>query len=898
MRISRRHFVGASLFLSFVATGLIGLRVDAAEDASVFAAPNLAFTPVIRESVPKAGGPLRQLTVNEHVGLARKNDLVRVPLFFHTGECTDSNGLVIFDAADTARTKPIPYQADDIRHSDAGGISAMHIYFFTDLAPWQRRQLFVYRGTNPGGKMSPIPATGSSGQVQFSADDLKVAFLTEGPRKGAISGLETPFGKLNLLDGWMGPSFRLERQHAEAQPKGDETFTTLRATTVSYESPENLEIREFKYASGPIFAKVRVKVGPKGVPDAAESTYLIPRHGSMIIATERTFPEEKESPECVAAAAPMLLSGKATFGKDGETPVIRKIPTGLRKLLRYVQNQYVDAAEAEKAGFSVVNIPHISAGQPGVSYQSETPTEEKPASPQTLQFMGPTTLHRNFDSFSQTIRSFWFQNRIVFVPSTDAEKLWDVVRSNQVTLTAAVDEPGITVDDLAVLLKVEGAKFYEKADWHRSWNETAALDYLTGKDDAVRDAVRKMASPTMEPNKDTVAAWLPGWAQNQVNKLPPLDNRPSGGDKVAGPVQPYNIGYGSGAMAPLAEYWGPNERLDKICYAVGRASMLTNGAVYPDSGLPHLIAFANAYNMQIGSIYFGLYGGKKSHDDWMTMFYRDVTKSAGVAGIYGHGQRSYSGNSGQGSQSDLLYQAVCDHWLRSIELTQNEDLSIHPAVYQRFTDAIDVTGDMEHHDLPGSSGRTLSYTRGNYFRTQSHDHRWEGWIAAPYMPILENPNEESPVGITEACYYTRTLNQAKWINWADAATFFHTLVDLKLARRNYDPPTAPALPQGIHVKPSPEGGVSVTWQPASGKIAGYRVYRADEEGRIMTLLNSPYVPERYKLLTQTTFRDPSGAAGKFYFVTAVDTQGIESCWFPDEPRPLAGKEAGKKPAKN
>ena len=161
----RCHQLPIVVVAFLIAAAALASRAMAAGDASVFAAPGLPLTPVIRAGVPAPNGPLRQLTVHEHVGLARKNDLVRVPLFFHPGECKDPNGLIILDGPDPAHAAQIPYQADDIRKSDDGQIAAMHIYFFTDLAPWQRRQFFLFPGTNPAaaGRGHPGRRTRGSG---------------------------------------------------------------------------------------------------------------------------------------------------------------------------------------------------------------------------------------------------------------------------------------------------------------------------------------------------------------------------------------------------------------------------------------------------------------------------------------------------------------------------------------------------------------------------------------------------------------------------------------------------------------------------------------------------------------------------------------------------------------
>jgi len=61
---------------------------------------------------------------------------------------------------------------------------------------------------------------------------------------------------------------------------------------------------------------------------------------------------------------------------------------------------------------------------------------------QTLQFLGPNTLNRNGPSYSRP-PFFWFQNRIIFVPSTDRKNSGCWCARNQSALTAVVDEPGL-----------------------------------------------------------------------------------------------------------------------------------------------------------------------------------------------------------------------------------------------------------------------------------------------------------------------------------------------------------------------------------------------------------------------------------------------------------------------
>jgi len=131
-----------------------------------------------------------------------------------------------------------------------------------------------------------------------------------------------------------------------------------------------------------------------------------------------------------------------------------------------------------------------------------------------------------------------------------------------------------------------------------------------------------------------------------------------------------------------------------------------------------------------------------------------------------------------------------------------------------------------------------------------------------------------------------------------------------VSRNTFKPPVLPPLPKNVKVAAS-GSGAKITWEPVAGDIAGYRVYRAEHavrtpgadgksvstyepghEGEPLTLLNSPYRPEaRADLIKGASYEDATGSPKGFYFVTAVDKDGHESSWFPDEPAPLPGKNA-------
>lgn len=857
--------------------------LSAASDPSVFDAPPAEHEPVIAIGPAPADAPLRTLLVEERMGVARTRDLVRVPLFFHAGECADPEGLMIFAAADAARSKPLPYQPDDIRRAADGTVARMHVYFFTELAAWERKPFVVVKGRNPGANAETMTLTEAGDDVTFAGGDLSVTFRAKGKQAGGITLIQSPFAKVAATQAPLAPRVTLFRQAGD-----DGKLATLRENpAVDYSQPGSFEIRELKYAAGPVFAKLRVRVGPVGVPDALESTYLIPRYGGAVVARHRMFPEGEATAETVSASWPVFLRGHAKFGDATSVPGVLKIPAGVRTLTSRVHGFNLEAAVSDSAKFAFMNVPDVVWGDHGVYAKDDG----------MLEFMGPGGMKREGASNSGSLRAWWFGLRYVLAPATDAAALRDVGLANMQPLTAVVDEPAITLADLQAQAAEVGKRFWEIKNWGRGWQQDAAIHYLGGNDRWRSGAAGRAndPAPPKNPPKDPkkvrrpetdVEAWLPGWVQEQraAGGTWPLQ-RPKGSDRdVAGGVEPYPLGYGAGSIPVLAKLV-PSERLDRIVHTVGVASYWTNGELY-GNGWPRITAFSNAYNMQIGSVFFGIYGGKRKGDADLVRFYRDVTRSPGAVAIYGRGLRSYSGDERKQERSDLLYQGISDLWLRVVELTSDENLMLHPTVFGRFSDAVDVTGDLQHRSVDKPVGLALD-CRGNFFRTQAHDHRWEGWDAAPFIQMLRNAGDPKPAGLTDAVYSMHQSSQGR-INWSPLMNFFHPLAMLQQVRDGYLPPKLPPLPRNVTTVAAAGGGASVTWSAVPGAV-GYRVYRAAQEGESLTFVNSPYGPKGKPLAKGTRYDDPAGTPTSFYFVTAIDANGYESHWFPNEPALAPGR---------
>lgn len=835
-------------------------------DPGVFAGPPAPAAPRLRPDVPTPGGPLRVLTVEERVGAARQGELVRVPLFFHEGECADPNALALFAADDAKRERPIPYQADDVRRDPAGRVSRMHLYFITDLTPWQRKPFHLVAGKNPGAGLPAMAVTETAGRVTLAGEDLKVSFWTSGPRAGAIAGIETPLGKVALPDGLAGPRMTLVRQAEDCK--------VMRSTPVSYADPATLEVRDLRWSAGPLMAKLIVRIGPKGVPDSAEFTYRVPRRGSEFIQTERLLPEEADTPEVVGARDHVLLAGRLVLGDDPSDQQVVAVPAGLRRLTRSTHGYTNAALVNAKAGLSLLAIPYVQTGAAGI----------KVGDGGEVQVLGATSFKRDPSGNSKTLRAFWGEVRFIFTKAAAEEALWEVSRARFQPLTAVVDEPGLAPADFAAAVTDANKSFWKIPYWGRGWTQNAALYYL----DRNEDALKKLLAKSPAEAETSLAYWLPAPKKDtppEPGKAPPKPDK--------GRLDPYSITYGASSAVPLAAFIAPSERLDRVCLAIGQAERQLNGKV-DAYGFPFLNCFATALNMQTGSYMAGLYAAKKTGDPDLLQYYRDCARTPAILGIYGHGQRTYTGCISGPGASDLLYEALSDHWLRSTELVANEDLWLHPSVYGRYLDCVDVMADLCHRTLGDPGEARPSWWRANMFRGQAHDHRWESWDAAPYAGLHARAGNGGAVGLAEACYFARHRVGRK-TNWSELMPLFLADVNLREGLRQYRPEPAPPLPAGVEVKPSGAGNV-VTWKAVPGEgILGYRIYRADRMGGPWTLVNSPYTEKPVPPVPGTSFTDAAGKPGQAYFVTAIDAKRRESRWFPDEPLPEPGPEAKAAP---
>ncbi len=145
---------------------------------------------------------------------------------------------------------------------------------------------------------------------------------------GAIAAIRTRLGEVSLPHKQLAPRAVLKRQNGDLQ--------VTRSTPLSYLGDNNLEVRKLQFGTGPLFAKFRVIVGPRDVPDNAEYTYLVPRHGDWFSQSQRLFPSEADTAEVVGADMNFLLQGRMLLGQENAQQDIVKVPAGLRRLVRSV----------------------------------------------------------------------------------------------------------------------------------------------------------------------------------------------------------------------------------------------------------------------------------------------------------------------------------------------------------------------------------------------------------------------------------------------------------------------------------------------------------------------------------------------------------------------------------
>ncbi|PTY06820.1 hypothetical protein DB346_00760 [Verrucomicrobia bacterium LW23] len=794
-----------------------GGRAVPERTASVFEEMRPAeYAPDIFGERQKTDGVLRVLTVDERYGMERTNELVRVPLFLHAAEAvTDPDSFVIVPVEGG---EPIAYQADDIRKAADGKIARMHLWFpVNKLKAWGRQQFHLSYGKNPVAALKPMPVRASKTHVTLESDGLKVTFNAEGEYQGQIQSLHTPLGKVHLGEKGLTPRLYIFRLIKGQRASGG---------AINFDKPDAVEIVFMRWAEGPYFSKLAVGMRAIGGKEIAEYVYTLPKQGDRLTVTEKIYktPESRQQDRVGTGmyafnSGNVLLEGELWLG-DSDTDQKRvSIPAGVRKPVEAVHGHFKHALVNEKAGFSLLFLPYVETGgvikKPGERKEKG----DRPAvkfeeiSDRVIRFEASSGMGVGD---SRTMQACWGQYSLIFSKAVTPDSLWELGVRNYGSLTAVVDEPWATTEDFDALTSRLAQNFWNIKYWGKNWVQEATLTGLGGNAQATVTRLH-----------------------NEKRQIPlkPLD----GG--------PYEFTYIHSSIVPLLKYYAegssmPPARIEAIrdvaCFAAQNARK-RNGKV-SRFGQPFMQSFGLALNMHVGTYLMCMWLGPQRDDPDMAQWARDALHDPLVLGVFGRGQRPYGVNYADSASTDFLYQCISDLWIRAAELICNEDLSIHPSVYGRYFDSIDVTADFYQGKVNDEGVRTNTWDRALMWRTQYHSHRWEAWDAGPYLGLLAKASDKGKVGITEACYWVN-YELPNNIGWSRLNPVFFAKMLVRNSLSSYRPAPLPAGPANVRIARDPTGGNKITWDASPGEnIAGYRIYRSEPFGRITEWkwLNSPY----------------------------------------------------------
>ena len=775
---------------------------------------------------------LRTLSVEERVGVARRHELVRAPLFFAAGECPSPGAVAVVQEEGAV---PLTVQADDVRLGPDGGVSRMHLWFEVDLAPWQRKRFLLVRSPAAARREASEPPVVQGDSLMIPSSGGEFLIGISGSRAGRLLGARFAHGASLASRGGLGPRATFAYPSAPGR------------APVVLPAPDSVPLVE--WASGPLFTKVRARWASGGA--SLEQVYRVGRLGRELEIAQADSPGVRAGS---VLADRELLSG----GLEGRSPQVVAVPTGLRYELRAVHPFSVSAIVPGGGGASILAVPVVIGGAAGRIELGDG----------RMTLLSPSNLAQTGDAPEGTLRAFWTEERLVACDTGDGRDLWARYVESVQPIVAIVDEPRLAEGELQAALRSVVADM-QPIGWRQQAGRLRVIGRSADCDRILATVPRPAEADAQYLRKGAESAWA-RISQNGMHRL-----REDEKARASGPLDPYNITYSESAAASLDVLGGAPPLVHRIGDANARAAREFLGRT-DEHGFPYIDCFNRALNMQMGSVLFGLISAR---DDPATgAFYRDLVGSSSVRGVYARAQRPYSEKIGPSPDySDFLYQSVCDFWIRAGEILAGEDLQLHPLAYARYTDCIDVLADQYHgFDIRDSDG-SASPSRANFWRAQPHTHRWLSWSCSPFIRILERPND--PTGATEAVHYCRMLI-GRWKNWPDL-THYILAADLRSEGvGRYRGPSLLPRPRDVTSVPEADG-ILVTWAEVPG-AASYRVYRASRDGGPLDWIDSPYAKPREPVLG-TRFVDAAGKPSDHYLVAAVDASGREGRWFAEGP---------------
>jgi hypothetical protein len=806
------------------------MRPEAA-DVSVFVGPAVAYAtaPPELDQAGLAEGVLRWVWVEERMQISRRGAAVRVPIFLLEGECQDPAELALVK---WPSRETILVQADDVRRGPDGGVARLHLWANVDLKPGESQRWALVKQPRRAQSNRVVAVSVKAGGLQIAAAGTELSFALRDVRGGALRALKHIGGPDLLFPDGAGPEVTWKDESGDSQ--------VIAAN----------ENQVVGWASGPIFAKVVVGSKSAGGPLQMEQVWRVFRDGSINVVQVLT-PADSSS----GLTIDRQLFFVGTFAGSKEVRV-RSQTAGIIESLVDVHAGYaVDFVVQGSREKGWLIEPGSMDGKVGRVNLGDADVMTVTA-PEGL-------VRRGRESEESPVRAFWAELNLLPVQRDGDRVQRAALLAAAQPLVGVVEHPGLNVDRAIARIE-DNVREIKPVGWV---NQTV-LKSLAG---------RKEVFPRRAWSKEADAVSWRAAAQRAEDRLTNQGTRELREDekgKAAGSLDPYHITYGatglarwlwSGGMPPPA-LASLRAQLTAVRGQLGRSD---------DQGWPYLNVFHRAQNMQMGPMFLALADAGAAPE--LQRFYRDMVAAPHVQAVLPRGKRPYAGQpQTTAGESDTLYQAVVDFYLRATELSLNESLGFHPVALGRYLDSVDVNADLYHPFHPRDDVESVGLARANFFRTQSHLHRWLGWGPAPFIALLVKPREDGVVpGVTEAWYYADAL-VGRWKNWPDQSWLYLSTV-LPRRAQGFNPAARPESALPLIVNRKGEGN-QVSWTEVPG-AREYRVYRM-RVGEAPVWLNSPYAKRAANTRSShdRQWFDRDGQRGDRYRVHIVDATGRESAW--------------------
>jgi hypothetical protein len=825
------NFVRRFSLLVFAFLPLVFLRAEGVERAlgEIFCGPTAEYE-VVPPVFPSRPDPdtadvVRWIWVEERMNVARQDAPVRAPVFLAAGECRDPDDLILVR---WPSREVIPTQADDVRRGKDGDIARLHLWFTIDLRGGDRVRLaLVRRKAEKMAAATRIVTRVVGSRLQVHAGKLSAFFDTSGDGRKPLMALQLSDGPMADFNGGIGPSVSWK---GVSGPKSE----------ITQSSP-------VLWGTGPVFAKISAQFRDESGAVVTDS-FRVFADGSLNLIQTIKPPDQITGPTLIEQD---FLNGRI----ESKNPLTVQPQTAeiVDSLVDVHSGYVVDALLAAEKSNGWLVVPGSLGGVAGRVMLDRDGQ---------FRIQGPADLTRGAgDARPGTVKAFWAELNLVPAHREGNGLERAALLAAGQPLVGVVERPGVSLAMAASRIR-DNVKEMKPVGWI---NESL-VRFLDGKTNPF-----PKRNWTAESDPDSwVASAEKAKAKVMGNSSRPLQDAEKG--RAAGPLDPYHFTYGTTALV----YWllhddlpGPVlNSLRAQMEAVRRELGRTN-----EEGWPYLDVFFRTQNMQMGPPLLTL--ADAGSDPGLRRYYRDQLSAPTLAAVMLRGLRPYAGSpQSKPGESDSLYQGVVDFMLRATELSLNESLGLQPVAYGRYLDAVDVNADLFHPAHPRSEDAGGIFARANFFRTQSHLHRWLAWGPTPFIALLQTPPQEgsSFPGATEAWQFANLLS-GRWKNWPDQSWLFLASA-LPEKAATYDPRPRPAAVTTVRIQHRDDGN-RITWDSRADAVA-YRLYRI-RHGAPPQWIGSPYRGGKH--LDDGTDRiDPEGNAGDAYIVHVLDKDGQESPW--------------------